>query len=68
MKVIPRLLFWLGMVSLGFGIILKLVCHFGDPVRGPFGLAPGNFMFFSLVMLVAAIAYCVVFIFMQKTE
>ncbi len=68
MKIIPRLVFWLGAVSLGLGIILKLVCHFGDPVQGPFGLTPGSLMFFSLVSFVAAIAYCVVFIFMQKTE
>jgi len=68
MKLVPRLVFWLGIVSLGLGIILKLVWHFADPVRGPFGLVPGSFMFFSLVSFVAAIAYCVVFIFMQKTE
>jgi hypothetical protein len=68
MKVLPRLVFWLGMISLGFGIILKLVCHFSSPVSGPFGIPPGSFMFFSLVCFTMAIAYCVVFIFTQQKE
>lgn len=69
MKALPRLLFWLGAVSLGYGIVLKIVNFYVESPSGwPFGMWPKNFLDFSLVCFVATIAFCVVFIFIKKAE
>ncbi len=68
MKFIPRVIFWLGAVSLCFGIILKLVWHFSGPVAGPFGTGPNSCWGFAVVCFLAAIAYCQVFILSKQEE
>jgi len=69
MKVLPRLIFWVGAVSLVYGVVLKLVnAQVETPSGWPFGLWPRQFLDFSLVCFVAAIAFCVVFIFIKQTR
>ena len=68
MKVIPRILFWIGTISLMYGIILKFHNSVSEPVSWPLGLAPYHFLEFSWVLYIASIAYCVIFIFMKKEQ
>lgn len=68
MKIIPRFLFWVGTLSWAYAVILKIVSFVSGPAAWPWGLQPNDFLEFSLVCFVAAIAFCVIFIFSKKEE
>ena len=68
MKIIPRVVFWLGTVSLCFGIILKLIWGISGRVAGPFGTGPYSYWAFAVVCFLGAIAYCQVFVLTRPKE
>ena len=68
MKAIPRILFWIATISLVYGVILKFHNAVSEAVAWPFGLGPAQFLNFSLVLFIGAIAYCVIFIFIKKEQ
>ena len=68
MRFIPRLVFWIGVISVVYGMILKLMGYYGGAVGWPFGLCPRNFLDFGVVCFVGAISFAVVHVFMKKSE
>ena len=68
MKLIPRLVFWLGVISIVYGIILKLIVRVGTGVSPPLGVWPQACLQFSILCFVAVISFSVVFIFQKKAE
>ena len=67
MRSMPRLAFWIGVISIFYGMILKILNYYGDgPVAFPFGLMPGAFLKFSALCFLGAIAFSVVYIFQKK--
>ncbi len=67
MRWLARLVFWIGTVSLAYGVILRFAIWMsGEQYFWPFGLQPGNFLEFSFVCFTGAIAYTVIYIFETK--
>ena len=67
MKLIPRIVFWIGTIAFVEGAVIKLFSLEAAGYRWMFGLAPRNFFQGAMACFMFAIAYCVVFIFSKKT-